>query len=469
MNEKKDSVNAIIRKKAKKFITKNPFSLKSLQDGDIQSLVEELRIHQVELEMQNEELRRAQLELQEARDKYLDLFDFSPSGYFTVNHKGLIVDVNLRGAEMAGLPRSRLMNRSFYALVRRNSTKSFPLDALLRMGDGEKLSLDLWFGGKKEGSIHARLDCVAATGSEGRLIRVAMTDLTELKRAEDALINANIGLEMRVHERTEELRRANVALREEVAVRKKAEIELMRQRDKLEDTVRSRTMELTIRNSELAREVGERTRLENEAAAARDEKDALLKELQHRVRNNLTMIQGMIYLKGEETGNAELQDLLDGISRNIQILSVLYGLLGESGFIKKVNLDTFFNRIADLMADAFSLSGRITVDRELECMEVDSGRATLLGIVLNELITNSLKHGFPEGKSGSIRIHLRHTEGGLTLEVGDDGLGLPDGFALETSERAGLGILKAIVHQLNGTVKVDAVSGKKFLVTIPLP
>jgi PAS domain-containing protein len=106
-----------LRQQAEDFLNKNPAAIQSTPAADIQKLVEELRIHQVELEMQNEELRRAQLELAEARDRYIDLYDFAPIGYITISETGFILGVNLTGAKMLGIERGRLVGQPFSSFV----------------------------------------------------------------------------------------------------------------------------------------------------------------------------------------------------------------------------------------------------------------------------------------------------------------------------------------------------------------
>jgi PAS domain-containing protein len=85
--------------------------------GDIRKLVHELEVHQIELEMQNDELRNKQMEIAEARDRYLDLYGYAPVGYFTFDKRGTIAEVNLTGANLLGLPRARLISRPFTLFV----------------------------------------------------------------------------------------------------------------------------------------------------------------------------------------------------------------------------------------------------------------------------------------------------------------------------------------------------------------
>ena len=114
-----------LRDRAEAFLTKTPSAIKEILPQDVKNLVEELQIHQVELEMQNEELRRAQLELEEARDRFSDLYEFAPVGYFTISYKGLIQEANLRGATMLGVERGSLINQRFSEFITKDTQDVF--------------------------------------------------------------------------------------------------------------------------------------------------------------------------------------------------------------------------------------------------------------------------------------------------------------------------------------------------------
>jgi PAS domain-containing protein len=89
-----------LRQRAEEFLDRNPEAANKIPAGDLHKLIEDLHVHQIELEMQNEELRRAQLEIEKVRDRYSDLYDFAPVGYFTISDKGIILEANLSGARL---------------------------------------------------------------------------------------------------------------------------------------------------------------------------------------------------------------------------------------------------------------------------------------------------------------------------------------------------------------------------------
>ncbi len=114
-----------LRHRAEALLIEKPQALSDIQPQDIQQLIHELQVYQLELEMQNEEFRRVQLQLVEAHDKYLNLYDFAPLGYFTLDKKGLVIEANLTGANMLAVERPSLINSTFARFIAREFQDSF--------------------------------------------------------------------------------------------------------------------------------------------------------------------------------------------------------------------------------------------------------------------------------------------------------------------------------------------------------
>jgi PAS domain S-box-containing protein len=172
------------------------------------TLIHELRVHQIELEMQNDELRRIQGELEMARDQYSHLYDFSPVGYVTLTEKGIIHEANLTLASMFGVERSALVGRPFSHFILRDDQDVF-YKLRHRLLETEKSqSCELRLLKNSEQAFFAGLDCMVVKNSDDdfRFIRAAVSDITERHLIAEALQEAHNGLEQRVEERTAELR-----------------------------------------------------------------------------------------------------------------------------------------------------------------------------------------------------------------------------------------------------------------------
>jgi len=112
---KKQTIHGRLRKKAEMELIRSPAKHETPRSAEV--LLHELQVYQVELEMQNEELRQAQVELEKSRDLYVDFYDFSPVGYITLNHEAMIDEINLTGAKLLGMERSKLLHRRFLPFI----------------------------------------------------------------------------------------------------------------------------------------------------------------------------------------------------------------------------------------------------------------------------------------------------------------------------------------------------------------
>lgn len=188
--KKKDKAGVTeLRKRAEEILGEKPEAFRALAPADIKKLIQELNVYQIELELQNEELRRTQLELQEARDKYLNLYDFAPTGYFTLDHNSLIVDVNLAGSEVLGSEKYRLIGTQFTSSISPDSQDAFYFHhrELLKTGTKSICELKIL---KADGTpFPAQLISIAMPEKDGNInqFRTAVIDITERKQMDEVL------------------------------------------------------------------------------------------------------------------------------------------------------------------------------------------------------------------------------------------------------------------------------------------
>ncbi|MFA4956603.1 MAG: PAS domain S-box protein [Candidatus Methanoperedens sp.] len=173
-----------IRKQAEEVLKGKTTDLKKLSSGDVQSLVHELQVHQIELEMQNEELQRAQKELEDARNRYSDLYDFAPIGYFTFNKNGLILEVNLTGAKKLGRERAHLIKKPFSLYIASDHKEAFYLHLREVFNTEKQMNCELRVD-MDGNQFDALLESMPVHDSDGKLLcRTAMSDNTERKQVE---------------------------------------------------------------------------------------------------------------------------------------------------------------------------------------------------------------------------------------------------------------------------------------------
>ena len=185
MSAKKKSKKELLRQRAEKLLSKKSQTASRIEAKDVKKLIHELQVHRVELEMQNEELRKAQEEIEESRNKCSDLYDFAPVGYFTFSQAGEIAEVNLTGASLLGIERTKLLRGSFSTFVDpefRSLFRSHRL-SVLKKGKKERCELKLIKKGGK--SFYASLESISIPHGKGFRIRSAVSDITELKKAQE--------------------------------------------------------------------------------------------------------------------------------------------------------------------------------------------------------------------------------------------------------------------------------------------
>jgi PAS domain S-box-containing protein/putative nucleotidyltransferase with HDIG domain len=177
-----------LRAEAEKKVARSADKSALLKKQDLDKLVHELQVHQVELEMQNEELRSAQEQIAKSRNDYADLYDFAPVGYLTFNGDALITGVNLTGAALLGVERQKLLKRRFRQFVAPADAERWDRHFVSVLQQGEKQSCDLLLRRKDGSTFHARLDSIRMEMDDGIcIVRTAMSDITAEKQAEEAL------------------------------------------------------------------------------------------------------------------------------------------------------------------------------------------------------------------------------------------------------------------------------------------
>ncbi|HMK35646.1 MAG TPA: sigma 54-interacting transcriptional regulator [Desulfomonilaceae bacterium] len=217
--------NSTLRDRAEKALAKlNAEDVSELPIHDLRKLLHELRVHQVELELQNEELRTAQIAIEEARDTYVNLYDYAPVAYFTLNHAGIVTNANLTAVRLMGIEKKLLLNKTFPSLVL-GVYQSRCFTDLCRVARTESESISEVVLLKKNGDeVHVQLHMVFQKEIQGTgSIWVSATDMTRRVELEDELRASHEDLERTVKGRTWELSLALEDLTREADQRRRAE------------------------------------------------------------------------------------------------------------------------------------------------------------------------------------------------------------------------------------------------------
>ena len=195
------------------------------------------------------------------------------------------------------------------------------------------------------------------------------------------------------------------------------------------------------------------------------EKDTQLRELQHRVRNNLQMITALIRVEARGVTDRSTGEGFDRLAGRVEALGLLYRALAEVGSGDAVDLGVYLSEIASTVMRAHAVEG-IRLDLKVDTWPVSIDVAMPAGLVANELLTNSLKHAFAGREGGTITLHCTAESGGCRVVIADDGVGLPDGATWPKPGKLSALILRSLQQNARAKVDIQSASGQGMRVTI---
>jgi len=203
---------------------------------------------------------------------------------------------------------------------------------------------------------------------------------------------------------------------------------------------------------------------------AEQQKDLLLREVSHRVKNNLQVISSLLRLQAGAIDDPRLGPLFRVSQERLHAMALVHDLLQQAEDVTRINLAQYAARLIDELARAYAIDPeRITLETALEDVWVGLDTATPCGLLLHELLTNCFQHAFPEGLTGRVRVELRATdEQTLLLRVGDTGCGFPEALDFRATDSLGLQLVCALAEQLQGTIALERAEGTHFTVTFRL-
>jgi two-component sensor histidine kinase len=192
------------------------------------------------------------------------------------------------------------------------------------------------------------------------------------------------------------------------------------------------------------------TRAERLARALR-EKDVLLKEIHHRVKNNLQIISSLLNLQSRRIKDPQTLEMFRESCDRIQLMALIHQKLYSSVDLAQLDFNDYLHSLAAMILRSYSLRSRnVKVDFKLqEQLQLSLDLAIPLGLITSELISNSLKHAFPRGSRGTITLEITQSDGDVKLCVSDDGQGLPSDFSMEQPASLGLRLVKMLAEQAN--------------------
>jgi PAS domain S-box-containing protein len=194
-------------------------------------------------------------------------------------------------------------------------------------------------------------------------------------------------------------------------------------------------------------------------------KEALIKEMQHRTKNTFNMITSLIHIRSSVTHSEETKNTLEDLTSRVRSISDLYSLLYETQSFYEVELKAYCNKVIESM---LKLSKNITLNENLEEIIASSSNAATIGMILVELLSNTIKYAFPDSQNGIINIELKKINSQVKLTVEDNGIGIQKDFDINNIKSVGLNLVSLMVDQLGGKIQFISENGTKIIIEFPL-
>jgi len=195
--------------------------------------------------------------------------------------------------------------------------------------------------------------------------------------------------------------------------------------------------------------------------------EILLREIHHRARNNMQIISSLLRLQAKKIKDKKLIEILDVCQNRIQSIALIHEKFQKSKDPARIELAHYIQDLAVLLYRSHGADPNvIRLNTEMENIQVDIDRAIPFGLIVNEVLTNSLRHAFPDGKNGEIRIRLRAVnQRKLEFVLIDNGVGFPEDAAFHKTDSLGLQLVNELAEQIGGDIKLVTEGGTIFKIT----
>ena len=240
---------------------------------------------------------------------------------------------------------------------------------------------------------------------------------------------------------------------------------------RLEERIYERTREIQDVNADLEREIEEHKETEQKLLRLLDEKTVLLQEVHHRVKNNLQIVSSLLNLQKEAILDPRDMVLFSESQSRVRSMAMIHEQIYGTNDFSSIDFGQYLHNLCNALMMSYDTSksmARLVIDADE--VRFDVGTAIPCGLIVNELVSNSLKYAFPDGRSGCITVSLRKNGDHVChLSVADDGIGMPEETALPRAKSLGLTLVSILSKQVKATVETDVIGGTRFTISFPIP
>ena len=197
------------------------------------------------------------------------------------------------------------------------------------------------------------------------------------------------------------------------------------------------------------------------------ERELLLKELQHRVKNNLQVVSSLLDLQAKQADDPGVAALLTESRNRVLAIGAVHDMLYESPLVSRIDLGIYCRRLVDQVIAAYDFTHRIEVRFAVQEIVVDLRQAVPIGLILNEIVSNACKHAYGDGR-GTLELSLRCEGQTVFLEADDFGVGFPAGLGEAAGSSFGAHLMELLARQFGGSVEFPGQGGSRICVELPL-
>jgi len=237
----------------------------------------------------------------------------------------------------------------------------------------------------------------------------------------------------------------------------------------LERTSRPQRIEYTIVGRVFSfRDVTKQKEMEEQIATSLREKEILLKEIHHRVKNNMQVVSSLLFMQSRLSEDPRLKEILLESQNRVKSIALVHEELYQSMDLDRIDYTRYLRKITRNIFDTYKVdTNRISLRLSEETVYLTISKAVPCSLIVNELISNSLKHAFPDGRIGKVSIEFMLFHGEYILRYSDNGVGMPPNFRIESPKTLGLELINGLVKQLTGTMKIDLGEGIRYEIRFP--
>jgi two-component sensor histidine kinase len=315
--------------------------------------------------------------------------------------------------------------------------------------------------------VFSLLVLVIGLGTPWLLSRTIISPILELKSAASKVGSGDLDTKVSVTSKGE-LSQLATTFNQMTAALKESRDSLHEANRELERKVSERTVELKDSNEQLQAELVERERTTAVIQSSLREKEMLLKEIHHRVKNNMQVISSLLNLQGKQIKDEQARSIFEESQNRVKSMSLIHESLYQSADLSHIDFEEYLRKLISHISRSYQTQTEaIKMSVNVGDIALGVDMAVPCGLIINELISNSLKHAFPAGTAGEILIDLSASEGSYKLTLSDDGIGFPKGLEVEQAKTLGLKLVRTLTEQLQGELTCTNGNGTKFEIIFP--